>query len=50
LTGEQTHSLGITGTPETLVMDAKGEILYRQRGPLNADIAKNMIAPLLASR
>lgn len=49
-TGEESRALGITGTPETLVMDAKGEILYRQRGPLNADIAKNMIAPLLASR
>lgn len=49
-TGKESQSLGITGTPETLVMDARGEILYRQRGPLNADIAKNMIAPLLASR
>lgn len=40
--------LGVTGTPETLVLDANGQILYRQRGPLTADIVREMIAPLLA--
>lgn len=48
--GEKSRALGVTGTPETFVIDAEGRILYRHRGPLTADIAKNMIAPALASR
>lgn len=50
LKGDRTRSLGITGTPETLVLDPQGAILYRHRGPLTADVVKNMIAPALASR
>lgn len=42
--------LGVTGTPETLVLDGNGQILYRQRGPLTADIMREMIAPLLAGQ
>lgn len=39
--------LDLEGVPETLVLSGEGEILYRQRGPLTADIMRDMIAPLL---
>lgn len=39
--------LDVTGAPETLVLDAGGAVLYRQRGPLTPDIMRDMIAPLL---
>lgn len=49
-TGTASLPLKITGVPETLVLDSQGRILYRHRGPLTMEIAKNMIAPALSSR
>ncbi len=49
-TGELTAVLEITGTPELMVIDPKGNILYRHVGPVTPEILKNMIAPILASR
>jgi cytochrome c biogenesis protein CcmG, thiol:disulfide interchange protein DsbE len=38
---------GITGVPETFVIDAGGRIRFRFQGPLNAAVIENDILPLL---
>ncbi len=42
-------SLGVTGAPETFVVDANGVIRYKQIGPITPDVWQNQIAPLIAS-
>jgi cytochrome c biogenesis protein CcmG, thiol:disulfide interchange protein DsbE len=39
--------LGVTGAPETFIIDAKGRVRYKQIGPIDADTWNNTIAPLL---
>ena len=39
--------LGVTGAPETFVVDAKGVIRYKHIGPLNADIWDETLSPLI---
>jgi cytochrome c biogenesis protein CcmG, thiol:disulfide interchange protein DsbE len=39
--------LGVTGAPETFIIDAKGRGRYKQIGPIDADTWNNTIAPLL---
>ncbi len=38
---------GVIGTPETFVVDKQGTIRYKQIGPINADVWRTTIAPLL---
>ena len=38
---------GVYGVPETFLIDQKGQIRYKQIGPITADILKNKIRPLL---
>ena len=38
---------GVYGVPETYVIDKAGVIRYKQIGPLNADIVKGKILPLV---
>jgi len=38
---------GVSGVPETYIVDAKGIIVYKHGGPLRADIIKKEIVPLL---
>jgi len=39
--------LGVTGAPETFLVDQNGMILYRHIGALNADIWNEKFVPLL---
>jgi cytochrome c biogenesis protein CcmG, thiol:disulfide interchange protein DsbE len=39
--------LGVTGAPETFIVDAKGRVRYKQIGPIDADTWTNTIAPLM---
>jgi cytochrome c biogenesis protein CcmG, thiol:disulfide interchange protein DsbE len=39
---------GLTGVPETFVVDAKGIVRYRQVGPLTERVVADAILPLLA--
>lgn len=39
--------LGVYGVPETFVLNAAGQIVFRHAGPLNADIIRKQIQPLL---
>lgn len=39
---------GVYGAPETFVLDARGVIVYKQIGPLDARIWREKIMPLLA--
>ncbi|MGH8687346.1 MAG: DsbE family thiol:disulfide interchange protein [Burkholderiales bacterium] len=38
---------GVYGVPETYVIDRRGVIRYKQIGPLTAEIAHGVVAPLL---
>ena len=40
--------LGVTGVPETFVVDAGGRIRYRHAGPITGDVWEKVFAPLLA--
>ena len=46
-TGRTGIDLGVTGAPETFILDAKGRVRYKQIGPIDADTWNNTIAPLL---
>ena len=46
-TGRTGIDLGVTGAPETFVVDAKGRVRYKQIGPIDADAWNNTILPLL---
>jgi len=41
--------LGVTGAPETFVLDAKGRIRYKHTGPISADDWANTLRPLIQS-
>ena len=41
--------LGVYGVPETFVVNAAGQIIYRHAGPLTADTIRKQIQPLLAA-
>lgn len=45
--GKLALDLGLTGTPETYVLDEKGIIRYRHVGPLDIKTFENSILPLL---
>jgi len=47
ITGEVGEKFGITGTPETFILDDKGVIRFKQTGQLNPEILDNKILPLL---
>jgi cytochrome c biogenesis protein CcmG/thiol:disulfide interchange protein DsbE len=38
---------GVIGTPETFVVDKHGVVRYKHVGPLNPDILKQKILPLI---
>ena len=40
--------LGVSGVPETFVLDAQGVIVYKQIGPMTDAAWRDKIAPLLA--
>jgi cytochrome c biogenesis protein CcmG, thiol:disulfide interchange protein DsbE len=41
--------LGVTGVPETFVVDGTGRIRYRHAGPITDDVWQETFVPLLAS-
>lgn len=41
--------LGVTGAPETFVLDAKGRIRYKHTGPVSADDWADTLRPLIQS-
>ena len=41
---------GVSGVPETFVVDGQGRILYQHIGPLNREVIERQIAPLLKGR
>jgi cytochrome c biogenesis protein CcmG/thiol:disulfide interchange protein DsbE len=41
-------ALGVTGAPETFVIDAQGVIRYKQIGPITPKVWQDKIAPLIA--
>ncbi len=38
---------GVTGVPETFIVDGEGRIRYHHRGPLVPDVIENQVRPLL---
>jgi cytochrome c biogenesis protein CcmG/thiol:disulfide interchange protein DsbE len=40
--------LGVTGTPETFVIDGRGIIRHRHMGPITAEVWEEELAPMLA--
>ncbi len=47
-TGRLGIDLGVTGAPETFIVDRKGRIRYRQIGPISPDTWTNLLEPLIA--
>lgn len=45
--GQVGIALGLTGTPETFVIDKQGIIRYKQTGPLTAQVLTEEILPLI---
>ncbi len=41
-------NLGVTGAPETFVVDAHGRVRYKQVGPITPEVWANTLSPLLA--
>lgn len=41
-------ALGVTGTPETFIIDKAGQVRFRQVGPITPDVWRGTIAPLVA--
>ncbi len=48
-TGRAGIDMGVTGVPETFVIDSGGRIRYRHAGPVTDDVWKDVFEPLLAS-
>ena len=46
-TGRTGIDLGVTGAPETFIIDAKGRVRYKQIGPIDTDTWNNTLLPLL---
>lgn len=42
-------AFGVTGAPETFVVDANGVIRYKHTGPLTADVWQDTLAPIVES-
>ncbi len=40
--------LGVTGAPETFIVDRHGRIRYKQVGPITPDVWRNTIGPIVA--
>jgi cytochrome c biogenesis protein CcmG/thiol:disulfide interchange protein DsbE len=40
---------GVQGVPETFVIDAGGQIRYRHRGPVTADVWRDQLMPIVRS-
>jgi cytochrome c biogenesis protein CcmG/thiol:disulfide interchange protein DsbE len=40
--------LGVTGAPETFIVDRQGRIRYRQIGPITEETWRNVLQPLIA--
>jgi cytochrome c biogenesis protein CcmG, thiol:disulfide interchange protein DsbE len=47
-TGRTAIDLGVTGAPETYVVDKRGRIRFKQVGPIDEHVWRNTIAPLVA--
>jgi cytochrome c biogenesis protein CcmG/thiol:disulfide interchange protein DsbE len=52
--GQDPHSataidLGVTGAPETFLVDAQGIIRYKQVGPITPEVWQKKLKPLIAS-
>ena len=45
--GLSAQALSVSGTPETLVISADGQIIVRWFGPITADVLRNRIYPAL---
>lgn len=48
-TGRTGIDMGVTGVPETFVIDKGGRIRYRHAGPVTDDVWQDVFEPLLAS-
>lgn len=48
-TGRAGIEMGVTGVPETFVIDKEGRIRYRHAGPVTEDVWADVFKPLLAS-
>lgn len=48
-TGRNGINWGVTGVPETFVVDGNGKVLLRYPGPITQNILDNRILPLLSS-
>lgn len=48
VSGRAAIDLGVTGAPETFVIDKKGRIRYKQVGPITDEVWRDTIAPLVA--
>ena len=46
-TSELAIELGVTGAPETFVLDAQGRIRFKQVGPITEQVFTETIAPVL---
>ena len=46
-TGRTGIDLGVTGAPETFVVDAKGRVRYKHIGPIEPEDWTNTIEPLM---
>jgi len=47
-TGRAGIDMGVSGVPETFVVDRKGRVRYRQVGPITPQVWAETIAPLMA--
>lgn len=47
-TGRTAIDLGVTGAPETYVIDRKGRVRYKQIGPIDNYVWENTLQPMIA--
>ena len=47
--GRTAIDFGVTGAPETFVVDATGRIRYKQIGPITPEVWEDTLAPLIES-
>jgi len=48
--GEAVIALGVTGAPETFIINEEGKIIFRYPGPIDADVIKNEIMPRITTK
>ena len=46
--GRLALDLGVTGAPETFVIDRTGRIRYKQVGPITPEVWQGKLAPMIA--